>query len=294
METLRNSQDMKLIDRYFEVAKKVSSNYATIPNVTGIVVGGSLARGFVDEHADIEMYVYYDGNLPSMQAIKNILDKLDAKMTRSLDLHWFHPAWGYHTFFQANGVKFELGYRDIHQIISRMERFLFGDLMLPQHGIHDVPFGHYESGVANCIAECVILFDPNGKVHQLKDLVRVYPKRLKQNTAEYYLEDARTITEAKIHYAVLRDDTYHFNACAARVVRAIVLCLFALNETYFPGDKWNKYYISNFKIKPQNCESLMNDFFSTSDLSRSGKEKKTKILSELISWIEFQCKQTEF
>jgi hypothetical protein len=282
------SQDVVLVESYFEAARKVSRHYYVLPNVTGIVVGGSLSRGLIDEYADLEIYVYYKGNLPSKQSIRDILGKLDAQLTRSHNPHWFHPAWGYHTFFQMDGIKIELGYRNLDQIISRMKRFLFGKLVLPKHGIHDVPFGHYESGVASCITECVILYDPNEEIKRLKELVQTYPKDLKQRTLRYYLDDARTITENKIRFAVLRDDTYHFNACVARVVRAVVLCLFALNDTYFPGDKWNQHYISRFSLKPENYEALINELFTTPDLLQADKRRKIAILRELISWIENQ------
>ncbi|HEX7317902.1 MAG TPA: DUF4037 domain-containing protein [Pyrinomonadaceae bacterium] len=286
MNSSKTSEEPELLQRYFGLSQTVASAYKRIPNVEGITVGGSLARGLSDESSDVEMYVYYRDELPGKHAIRETLDNLRATLTRSADLHWFHPAWGHHTFFEIEGTKFELGYRNVEEIRARMERFLSCGSILSKHGIHDVPFGHYESGVASCIQESIVLYDPDGQVRSLKSLVKVYPERLKRAILNYYLQDARVITEQKIIYAALRDDTYQFNACVAKVIRSVVLCLFAINEVYFPGDKWNQHYISSFRIKPGNYEAVLSELFSLPDLPARNKEKKKRLLTKVIRELE--------
>jgi len=272
----------KLVKKFKKAAKKVAELYARLPEVVAVTIGGSLARQYTDMLSDIEMYVYYEHNLPSKTEIKNILNRLDAKLTRSKKLHWYHPSWGYHTFFAFNGIKFELGYRDIHETFVRMKNFK-SSLILPKHGIHDTPFGHYESGVASCITECLVLVDKKGQIKQLKEYLADYPKsHIRDETFKYYIKDAKTILSIKAKYAALRNDDYNFNACVARAIRSLVISLFALNSTYYPGDKWNKQYLNKFKLTPKNYKKRMEEIFLLSELKKRDKITKFRKLLSLV------------
>lgn len=276
----------KLVEKYEKAAKKVADLYAELPEVVAVVIGGSLARRFTDTVSDIEMYVYYEGDIPSEEEIGKILNRLNAKLTRSKNLHWYHPAWGHHTFFESDGIKFELGYRDIHEIFCRMKSFK-KELILPNHGIHDTPFGHYESGVASCIIECKPLIDKKKQIKQLKSYLGDYHNsKIRKETFEYYLNDAKTITTVKTHHAVFRNDTYNFDACMARTIRSLVICLFALNDTYYPGDKWNKRYLDKFKIRPKDFDKRMNEIFAMGELEKEQKEEKYAKILGLINETE--------
>lgn len=272
----------ELIKKFEKAAQRVADLYSELPEVVAIVIGGSLARRYTDLVSDIEMYVYYERNLPSKTEIKAILNKLNAKLTRSKKLHWYHPAWGYHTFFAFNGIKFELGYRDIHEIFVRMKNFK-SSLILPKHGIHDTPFGHYESGVASCVTECRVLIDKKNQIKELKEYLSDYSKsKIRDETFKYYIKDAKTILSVKAKYAALRNDDYNFNACIARAIRSLVISLFALNSTYYPGDKWNKRYLCRFKLLPKNYEERMNEIFGSCELSRDDKLVKYRRVLSLV------------
>lgn len=272
----------ELIKKFEKAARKVADIYAELPEVVSVAIGGSLARRYTDLVSDIEMYVYYERNLPSEEEIKAILKRLNAKLTRSKKVHWYHPAWGYHTFFAFDGMKFELGYRDIHETFVRMKNFR-SKLILPKHGIHDTPFGHYESGVASCLTECRPLVDKKEQIKQIKEYLADYKgSAIRLETFKYYIEDAITILSVKTKYAALRNDDYNFNACMARAIRSLVISLFALNGTYYPGDKWNKRYLSKFQIMPKNYEERINQIFNSCELSRDDKQEKHRILLSLV------------
>ncbi|MBU1200121.1 DUF4037 domain-containing protein [Patescibacteria group bacterium] len=283
---MTRKQKQQLIEKYEKAARKVVSLYSDLPEVVSVVIGGSLARGFTDIVSDIEMYVYYEKSIPSEENIRKILKKLNAKLIRSKKIHWYHSAWGYHTFFAFNGIKFELGYRDIHEFFARMQDFKSG-LILPKHGIHDTPFGHYESGVASCISESKILIDKKGQLQELKDYLSDYSSsHLRDETFQYYIKDAKTITTMKTKYATMRNDHYNFNACVARSIRSLVICIFALNNRYYPGDKFNGRYIDTFEIKPKNFKKRMADLFNTSDYKKEDKQNKYNELLKLIKETE--------
>ncbi|MFA7252245.1 MAG: DUF4037 domain-containing protein [Candidatus Paceibacterota bacterium] len=249
MKVTKTKNDRMILYNYLTVAKKVAKLFSDLQNVVAVVIGGSLARGFYDNYSDIEMYVYYDQKIPTKAEISDILKKLNSKLNRSKKIFWFHKAWGHHTFFMVDGIKIELGYREIGETQARMESFL-NEFSLPKHGIHDTPFGHYESGVANCILECIPLYTKGDWISKIREKIRIYPIKLKKDNLRYYYQDAKTITKIKIKNAIHRNDTLLFNACLAKVIRSMNLCLFALNDVYYPGDKWNHKYISKFAAIP--------------------------------------------
>jgi predicted nucleotidyltransferase len=276
----------RLIDDYTEAAQDVAALYGELQNVVAVVIGGSLARGYTDSKSDIEMYVYYEGQLPSPEQIKHILSKLEAPLTRSKDVHWHHPAWGHHTFFRYHGINFELGYRDIHETYVRMKGFM-GGLSLPKHGIHDTPFGHYESGVASCLIECKILIDKHEQVGKLKQLLATYQSsKVRTETYEYYIKDAKTILTVKAKPAAVRNDIYNFHACIARAVRSLVIALFAVNNMPYPGDKWNKRYISEFKQKPAAFDERIEAVMQRPLISAHQKKQACQELLGLVEEID--------
>lgn len=277
----------QLINRFTQAALDVAELYAELAQVDAVVIGGSLARSYTDEKSDIEMYVYYKDKMPTKEQIKNILKKLDAPLTRSKNVHWHHPAWGYHSFFKYAGIKFELGYRDIQATDKRMHDFM-SELILPKHGIHDTPFGHYESGVASCITECKILVDKHGRIANLKKFLGTYENsKLKHDTFDYYLKDAKTIISVKAMPAAARGDVYNYHACISRAIRSLVIALFTVNNTYYPGDKWNGRYLQTFSRKPvdfqKRIEAVMQDSGKTASQKRAVCKELIKIADDIQS-----------
>lgn len=58
--------------------------------------------------------------------------------------------------------------------------------------------------------------------------------------------------------------------------------LFALNEVYYPGDKWNYKYVSRFNQKPNEFDKTIEQIFNTSIIGRDNKEAIFKNLIKLI------------
>lgn len=273
------------IQRFHEATEQVADLYAKIPSVTSVVIGGSLARNYTDKVSDIEMYVYYDQYMPTKKEIMEVIEQLGASFTRSKNVHWFHEAWGHHTFFKYKGIKFELGYRDIHEMNVRIRNFK-QEFLLPKHGLHDTPFGHYESGIASCITECKALYDRGDEIANLKKYLSDYSTSwIKDETFRYYIADAETILKVKAAPAAVRNDIYNFNACIARAVRGLTIAVFALNDTYYPGDKWNAQYIATFSKLPKDYELSMNTILHMNTVDPKDKRlvvnKLLKITNEV-------------
>lgn len=275
----------KRLKELFAIAKEINKKYSKLGQYAGSILGGSTARGYIDHKSDIEMEIFYKGDLPSKKQILNIITQLHGKLSRSKNVHWFHPAWGYHSFFIVDNVKIELGYREIDETLQRMKKFCT-EFTLPIHGTHDTPFGYYESGLASYLDESVILDDRTKKINTIKTMIHIFPENIRRTTIDYYFKDAKIFTFVKLKQAVERNDLFQFNSCSARIIRSLNICLFAINKTYFPGDKWNEHYINRFKIKPADYNESMRTVCSISDYGFGNKKIKYELTKNLV--LEFE------
>jgi len=272
--------------RFAELAADLARRYSRLPSVTGFAIGGSFARGLLDEHSDLEAYCYHDGELPDKVAIQEILDDLNANTVRSPDLHWRHISWGVHSFFQAHGITVELGYRDINETARKLDSYLFEGQFETTIGDHDVPFGHYPSGLAACLTDCQILTDKSNAVANLKLQASQFPSILREALLNFHLLEARGILENKLSTAHRRSDLLHFNAGLARALRSIVIAVFTANRRHFPGDKWNIEYLKDATIIPrgffQDCQELLD----TRLTYRQERDRALEIIRSWADWIE--------
>lgn len=270
------------MDEKEKLIKNIAEEYFKIKSTRGITLGGSQARGFSDDNSDIEMYIYYEKEIPSKKEIKDILKKLNASLIRSKKLHWKSEVWGTHTFFKVNGVKVELGYRDYQEFESKLKDFLSNLNFLPKYSIHhDVPFGHYPSGRASCVLESKIIKQKDEKISKLKNLTKHFPDKLREKMIKYYISDMDIITHKKLKEALIRNDSYQFNAILSYILRSIIMLLFIINKKYYPGDKWNERYIKEFKIKPVKFEEKVSEIFFKDIKTKEEKKNIVKRLEKL-------------
>ena len=59
------------------------------------------------------------------------------------------------------------------------------------------------------------------------------------------------------------------------------ICLFAINDTHFPGDKWNFDSIKQFKIKPSGYGATLRTVLDESNDGIQNKLRKYALLEGL-------------
>lgn len=265
----------------------VTLEYKKLDDLLSIVVGGSVARGLADNESDLEMYVYCHNQIPSEINVKEIMDNLGSRMTRSSDLIWQHEVWGPHTFFAIDNVYFELGYRIFPEVELKVRRYLAGEDIYSHHTKEaDTPFGHYTSGIAFCIASSIILYeDKSKKLSSFKKELEEFPLKLKIKLINHYFNEADKMLHVKLRSSSHRNDDMAFNAQLASIVRSLNICLFTINDTYFPGDKWNLDIIKQFRLKPSGYEETLGNILNESNEGAQNKCQKYVLLERLLNKI---------
>lgn len=112
-----------------------------------------------------------------------------------------------------------------------------------------------------------------------------FPNELKGKLIDYYFNEADKMLKAKLISASHRDDDLAFNAQLASIIRSMNICLFAINDTHFPGDKWNFDSIKQFKIKPSGYGATLRTVLDESNDGIQNKLRKYALLEGLLNEI---------
>jgi hypothetical protein len=197
----------------------------------GIAVGGSRAKGRTDVHSDYDFRLYTDG--PHGLAIRDLPD-------------WpaFAAAWA---TWEERGVRIDgVWTRQIEIIDAELNAWIAGTGVPSDY--EWAVWGYY---LPTDIYNQTVLEDPQGVLAEWKARLRTYPPLLKQAVLEKFGGFLRYWRE-DYHYRskVTRGDAVFLAGISARLAHAMMQVLFALNETYFPGDGWNLDMAAEFAIVP--------------------------------------------
>jgi hypothetical protein len=197
----------------------------------GIAVGGSRAKARSDVHSDYDFRLYTDG--PHGMAIRDLPD-------------WpaFAAAW---VKWEANGVRVDgVWTRQIATIDAELNDWIAG------RGVpNDYEWAVWGYYLPTDIYNQTVLDDPQGILAAWKARLSVYPPALKRTVLERF-GGFLSYWRSDYHYRskVARGDAVFLAGLSARLSHAIMQVLFALNETYFPGDGWNLDLAAGFTIVP--------------------------------------------
>lgn len=238
--TLKRIERINALDNGKEtillIAKTLSS---IIPDFLGVTLGGSRAFGVDDSLSDVEMYFYTKNSVPKLEDIDAVLAGLGAQHKRCDSFLWNEKPWGPHSFFVYDGLYFEVGYRKIDEIRTKIGNYLDGNVE-PERDCHDLGLGYMYSGLAASVIEEPIIYSQGTEISELKNYAKDFSDKLLNALKEEYLETAYNLLEGKMYNATKRNDYIQYSTLSTRVIRALIIMAFAINKKHFPGDKWNK------------------------------------------------------
>jgi Domain of unknown function (DUF4037) len=232
-----------------------------------IAIGGSRGKLIADHRSDVDFRLYAD-------EIRG-----GASYTRTAE-------WG--PFVQvveqwrARGIEIDYVWaRTIGEIDAALEAWLDGqvrpdDCDWAVWGYHLLTDLYHQQAVE----------DPHGVVAGWKERLRVYPSKLKAALLARHLGLLR-YWRADYHYAnkVERGDVVFLASLSARLAHDIMQVLFALNETYYPGDGNNLAFASQFtRLPPRFAERVAAALYPAP--ADDGFARQRSTLVELIDDVE--------
>jgi len=209
------------------LAYKVAEQYQSIPGVETIALGGSQTGGTLDQHSDIDLYVYSKEIVPLVKR-QAIVEKLGASKA---DLNLTFWDTGDEWFDRETGLEVDVMYWSPAWIEEQLERVLTA---------HQASMG-YTTCFWRTVKNSQILFDREGWFAKLQEKSnQPYPVQLKRAIVAKNHPVLRAVIPSyygQIQKALKRHDLVSVNHRLAALFASYFDVLFALNEILNPGEK---------------------------------------------------------
>lgn len=227
-------------------------DFARLPEVTAIALGGSRAGGTYDETSDYDLYIYCDALPPEETRAKII-----GKHCRYAEIG--NDFWELEDDCTLNdGVDIDILYRNLSDFAQ---------------GISSVVDDHAAStGYTTCmwhnLLHCRILFDRDGRLTALQQHYAVdYPDELR---ADIIGKNLRLLTgnlpsyDHQIAKAAARGDLVSVNHRVSAYLESYFDVLFAINRLTHPGEKrMAKYVHDHAALLPEHFDEDLSALFTS-------------------------------
>jgi predicted nucleotidyltransferase len=241
-----------------EKINKIVDKVKNINGVIAIVVGGSHATGIQRPDSDIDLGIYYSKKNPlNISQIKSLAHELnDRPDVVVAEIGEWGPWVNGGAWLTIEGQRVDFLYRDLDFVNNIIDDCIAGKIEKDYY--QQPPYGFYSYIYLAETYHCKVLFDPNESIAALKRKIEIYPAKLKQTIINDFLWNAE-FSFAHAHKAAQRGEIYFVAGCLTRITNCLVQTVYALNETYFIGEKKFAKDEPDFKIKPTNFIERINE-----------------------------------
>jgi hypothetical protein len=187
-----------------ELAYELATQFAALPQVVAVALGGSQASGAADAESDIDLYIYTDTEV-SLAAQAALIEQSGGASRADLNL----PYWGGVNMWinTPTGITVDCMYFGAAWMEEQIRRVM---------EMHQPSLG-YSTCFCRTVQQSRMLYDPRGWLEVLQARNQQdYPEALRHNIIAYNHPVLRTIMSSYLHqieHAVHRDD---FRSCKAR------------------------------------------------------------------------------
>lgn len=214
-----------------------------------IALAGAHAKGAADASSDIDIYIFA-GRAKPWEERKALLSAIaDPGTTPWVDERFDAAPWGGGMDFQYQGTPVET----VGRTIARMDQVV-GDCLAGKYEI--IPATWTSNGYYTFIYLCELSFlkpvwDPDGILAAWQAKAAVYPEPLRRAIMTDFLGRSGTWM-GNFHYesAVRRGDILFTAPIVLHTLMDMVQVVFALNRTYFTGDKKLEAALAKLPVCP--------------------------------------------
>lgn len=252
--------------------KLLWNEFAAIPEVEAIALGGSRAGADYDERSDYDLYIYCS-SVPQESTRRRILEKC----CRYMEIG--NSFWELEDDCTLkDGVDIDILYRNIEDFARTIHS------VVEEH----TAYNGYTTCMWHNLLHSRVLCDKNGKLAELQDKYRIpYPDGLRDNIIS---KNLRLLTgnlpsyDVQIRKAVARVDMVSVNHRTAAFLESYFDIIFALNRLTHPGEKrMVQYAKEQAEILPAGFEENLNRLFQ--DLF-TDPDRAVQTLGEMITELE--------
>jgi hypothetical protein len=204
----------------------------------GIALGGAHAKGVEDGYSDLDLYLFAERWLPSPareQVCRVVLGAETQVVSWSADRdEGIYEQAG--TDFTVAGRRVECWLRGVEYVSGIVGEAVQG--IVHREFVTWTVMGYFNHCTLSDLKQMVVLEDPEGLLARWQAQVTQYPPALRDAIVQTHLAAAQFWPQ-NFHYesAVARGDIIYAMAIVQQVVQNLIQVVFALNDTYFPGEK---------------------------------------------------------
>jgi hypothetical protein len=231
-----------------------------VEGLTALVLGGSRGRGTAGPASDYDIGLYYEPEAPInvealRLAIAPLVDDPSSTVTRIGEWGPWIIGGGWLTI---GGVEVDLLYRDLGRVRSVISDARQGQFSMNYQVGH--PHGFCSTIWMGEVATCRPLFDPFGRVAELKSQTWPYPEALKDALIfRFGWEVGFAIDNAEV--AARRAERTHIAGCAYRALCCAAQVLFALNDRYLINEKGAVSEAASFPVTIEGLAEAQNEIW---------------------------------
>jgi hypothetical protein len=229
------------------MGRRILEPYTKLPSARAAMITGSAAEGISDHFSDLDMTVYYDGELPSEAFLAQIREGHGAP-----ERAWFmgeRADGNIAEAYEQDGVQAQIGHatitaweNDIAEVLERWNA--------------DTPLHKAMSGTLDCVA---VHGEPY--IERWKAKIRNYPDGLARAMVErwleffpvWYVQDALDARDATLWHFQIRTETAY----------NLLGILAGLNRLYFTTFQFKKMerFLDQMPIKPERLGDRLEELF---------------------------------
>ena len=217
----------------------------------GIAVGGALSKGTDDRESDLDLYVFAGDAHPNSERSR-LATLYSPEITDLISWGSDTPFIQGGTDFYYKGHKVECWLRNRELIERTISECRAG--IVTREFVTWTTTGFYNHCALSDIKVMLPVADPSGLLARWQSEIAVYPPKLQAAIIRTHLAAAR-FWPSNFHYtsAVERQDVIYTTGIVQQVVHNLIQVLFAVNQTYFPGDKKLASALGHLARTPDQC-----------------------------------------
>ncbi|MEU1516217.1 nucleotidyltransferase domain-containing protein [Streptomyces sp. NPDC005811] len=267
---------------------RIRDRLATLPGITGIALGGSRARGVARSDSDIDVGLYYDPvTRPDFDLILAAAAELDDEGEPAG--HGSYGEWGPWinggVWLVVDGIKTDILLRDqtrVEKVVRDAAQGIVTTAYQPGH-----PHGFVSTIYAGEVCHNLPLYDPHGRLADLRALVSPYPDVLLETTVNQFGWEAG-FSLYNAHSPARRGDLVQVTGLLYRAVVCLNQVVFAHNSRFVLNEKGALAEAAGMPRTPQNyqarVEAALTGLSTEPDVLQAAIDGLREIHDELASW----------
>jgi hypothetical protein len=220
-----------------QLLARLTDTLSRVPGVRAIALGGSRSRGLATKDSDYDIGLYYIPSEPidvaALQAVVAAIDERGRETTVTPIGGWGRWING-GGWLTIGGTRVDLLYRDLVRVGDVISDCRAG--AIERHYQPGHPHAFVSTIYMGEVAYCRPLWDPAGRLAELKKFTAPYPQALRDAMVRIFLREAEFAIGVARHGRA-PDDPVYVTGCAFRSIACLCQVLCAINGAYLLNEK---------------------------------------------------------